>query len=151
VPGAVGTLGRVFVLFLVFLVIPVVEIYVLIQVGSAIGALNTVGLLLLVSLVGAWIVKHQGAGTVRRIREELAQGRVPGSSLVDAALIFAAGVLLLVPGFVTDCFGLLLLVPPVRALVRALLARRFDLRARRAPTASGPRWSPPRDPPAIDV
>src|SRR3954447_21649389 len=119
--GRVGTLGRVFVLFLLFLVVPIVEIFVLIQVGSAIGALNTVGLLLLVSLVGAWIVKHQGSSTVRRIRDELAMGRMPGASLVDGALIFCAGVLLLVPGFVTDAVGLVLLIPPVRHVVRALL------------------------------
>jgi UPF0716 protein FxsA len=163
----------VFVLFLLFLVVPAVEIYVLVQVGSAIGALDTIGLLLLVSLIGAWIVKQQGSGAVRRIRDELAMGRMPGASLVDGALIFCAGVLLLVPGFVTDAFGLLLLVPPVRHLVRALLARRFDLRVhavstgatgggsgnagrragRNRPSGSAPRgeWSPPREPPAIDV
>jgi UPF0716 protein FxsA len=142
----------VFVLFLVFLVVPIVEIYVLIQVGSAIGALDTIGLLLLVSLVGAWIVKHQGGGTWRHIRDELAMGRLPGASLVDAALIFAAGVLLLVPGFVTDALGLLLLVPPVRHLVRALMARRFDVRMRASRGApSRGQWSPPREPPAIDV
>jgi UPF0716 protein FxsA len=141
----------VFVLFLVFLVVPIVEIYVLIQVGSAIGALNTIGLLLLVSLLGALIVKHQGGGTWRRIRDELAMGRLPGASLVDAALIFAAGVLLLVPGFVTDALGLLLLIPPVRHLVRALMARRFDVRVHAAGGASRGEWSPPREPPAIDV
>jgi UPF0716 protein FxsA len=162
----VGTLGSVLVLFLAFLVVPVVEIYVLVQVGATIGALNTVGLLLLVSLVGAWVVKHQGTGTWRRIRGELAMGRMPGASLVDGALIFAAGVLLLVPGFVTDAFGFLLLIPPVRHLVRALLARRFDVRVHQV-TASGTRrtsggaasagssargeWAPPREPPAIDV
>jgi UPF0716 protein FxsA len=152
----------VFVLFLVFLVVPIVEIYVLIQVGSAIGALNTIGLLLLVSLLGAWIVKHQGGGAWRRIRDELAMGHLPGASLIDGALIFAAGVLLLVPGFVTDALGLLLLIPPVRHLVRALLARRFGVRGhavvggrdtgpRRPGGTSRGEWSPPREPPAIDV
>ena len=149
-------------LFLLFLVVPIVEIFVLIQVGSAIGALNTVGLLLLVSLVGAWIVKHQGSSTVRRIRDELAMGRVPGASLVDGALIFCAGVLLLVPGFVTDAVGLVLLMPPVRHGVRALLARRLNVRVHAVSAGSSerPRWSgtpargewdPPREPPAIDV
>ena len=157
-------MAEVLLLVVVFLLVPIVELYVLIQVGSAIGALDTVGLLLLVSLVGAWIVKHQGAGAWRRIRDELAMGQLPGASLVDGALIFAAGVLLLVPGFVTDVLGLLLLVPPVRHLTRALLGRRFGARVQRVPAGRAPgpgspggrgstrgEWSPPREPPAIDV
>ena len=73
----------------------------------------------------AWIVKRQGTGTLRRIRTELNAGRVPGAHLVDGGLLLLAGFLLLLPGFITSAFGLLLLLPPVRAFVRGRLGRRF--------------------------
>jgi UPF0716 protein FxsA len=104
----------------------VVELAVLIQVATWIGVLDTIGLLLLVSVLGAWIVKRQGVGLLRRVQAELAAGRVPGAALVDGLLLLHAGALLLVPGFVTDAFGLLLLLPPVRALVRSWLRRRWQ-------------------------
>src|SRR5205807_6154391 len=93
------------------IVVGVVEITVMIQVGQLIGFLNTVGLLLLVSLVGAWLVKRQGLGVVARIREQRSAGRLPATEVFDGALILLAGVLLVIPGFVTDAFGLLLLFP----------------------------------------
>jgi UPF0716 protein FxsA len=115
-------------LFLValFIVVPLVELAVLIQVSSWLGVVDTLGLLILISVLGAWLVKRQGVSVVRRIQVELANGRVPGSAMVDAGLLLVAGVLLLVPGFVTDAIGLLLLLPPVRAAVRAWLRRRWQ-------------------------
>ena len=115
-------------LALVFIVVPMVEIAVLIQVGSALGFWNTIALLLLVSLVGAWLTRHEGFYVLRRIREQLERGRIPGDELVDGGLVLAAGLLLLTPGFVTDGVGLLLLFPPTRAPVRALVRRRLGLR-----------------------
>jgi UPF0716 protein FxsA len=114
-------------LFLValFIVVPLVELAVIIQVGSWLGVVDTLALLILISVLGAWLVKRQGVGLVRRVQAELAAGRVPGSALVDGALLLVAGVLLLVPGFVTDAFGLLLLLPPVRAGIRTWLRRRW--------------------------
>jgi UPF0716 protein FxsA len=109
-----------------FIVVPLVEIAVIIQVGSWLGVVDTLVLLILISVLGAWLVKRQGVGLLRRIQFELANGRVPGSALVDAALLLVAGVLLLVPGFVTDAIGLLLLLPPVRAAVRSWLRRRWQ-------------------------
>jgi UPF0716 protein FxsA len=106
------------------IVVGVVEISVIIQVGQWIGFLNTVGLLLLVSLVGAWLVKRQGLGVMARIREQRSAGRLPATEAFDGALILVAGVLLVIPGFVTDAFGLLLLLPPVRAVVRRFVSRR---------------------------
>jgi UPF0716 protein FxsA len=106
------------------IVVGVVEISVIIQVGQWIGFLNTVGLLLLVSLLGAWLVKRQGLGVVARIREQRSAGRLPAAEVFDGALILVAGVLLVIPGFVTDALGLLLLVPPIRAVARRFLARR---------------------------
>ena len=106
------------------IVVGVVEISIIIQVGQWIGFLNTVGLLLLVSLLGAWLVKRQGLGVMVRIREQRSAGRIPATEAFDGALILVAGVLLVIPGFVTDALGLLLLLPPVRAVVRRFVSRR---------------------------
>lgn len=119
-------------LFLLFLVVPFVELYVLIQVGQAFGVLNTVIALVVVSVVGAWLVKREGLGTLARARSRIEAGQVPGKELVDGVLILFAGALLLTPGFLSDVLGVLLLLPPVRAGFRGAavrwLARRADLR-----------------------
>jgi UPF0716 protein FxsA len=146
----------VFVFVLLLVLWPVVEIAVFLQVVQWIGVLDTLGLLLLVSIGGAWIVKRQGVGTLARMRAELDAGRVPTATMVDGGLLMVAGLLLLIPGLVTDAFGLLLLLPPVRAGVRSVLRRRFAvrlLRVRRLRTRrgysepprydDGPRWDPP--------
>ena len=115
------------VLAFLFLVVPLVELYVIIQVGQAIGALNTVGLLLLDSLVGGWLMKREGFAVLRRLQDQLRQGHVPGKEIVDTFLILFGGALMLAPGFLTDLVGMALLLPPVRAVVRRILARRFKI------------------------
>lgn len=115
-------------LIVAFVLVPLAELAVIVQVGSAIGMVDTLGLLLLVSLIGGLLVKHQGVGVLRRIGVQLDLGRVPGRELVDGALILLAGALLLTPGFITDALGLVLLLPPVRAGARAVLRRRFARR-----------------------
>jgi UPF0716 protein FxsA len=119
------------VLAVLFLVVPLAELYVLIQVGQVIGVLETVGLLLLVSVVGAWLAKREGIGVLRRMQAAVNAGRVPGTELVDAFLILLAAALMLTPGFLTDILAILLLVPPVRAGVRRtlrrVLARRIEI------------------------
>jgi len=121
--------GRVLaVLVLVFLVMPLVELAVIIQIGGAIGVLNTVGLLLLSSIVGGWLMKREGLGVLRRMQAAVAAGRVPGKELADAALILFGGALMVAPGFITDVLGMLLLLPPVRAVVRGALRRRLATR-----------------------
>ena len=122
--------------------LPVVEIAVMIQVGSWIGVWETVGLLLVVSLGGAWLAKHQGTDAWRRFRDDVGRGRVPTPALVDGALLFAAGVLFLIPGFVTDVVAVLLLVPPLRALCRGALARRYGVLATAHRTGDATRVSP---------
>jgi UPF0716 protein FxsA len=116
-------------LALLFLVVPLVELAVIIQVGQWLGVADTIVLLVLMSIAGAWLAKREGLAVLRRIQRQLERQRMPGAELLDAALILLAGALLLTPGFVTDAVGLLLLLPPVRvALRRALrryLARRF--------------------------
>jgi UPF0716 protein FxsA len=114
-----------FLLVALFVVVPLVELYVILQVGEAIGALPTIGLLLLDSIVGALLLRSQGRAVWRRFRAALAAGRPPAREIVDGALIIFGGALLLTPGFVTDVFGMLLLVPPTRAVVRRVLVRRM--------------------------
>jgi UPF0716 protein FxsA len=109
----------------------VVEIAVFLQVVQWIGVLDTLALMVVISLAGAWLVKRQGIGTLARMRAELDDGQVPTGPMTDGGLLAAAGFLLLVPGFVTDVVGLALLVPPVRAGVRRGLRRRFTVRATR--------------------
>ena len=113
------------VIALVFVVLPVLEITVAIQVAHHIGGLDTIGLLILFSIAGAWLARREGFTVLRRMREQVASGTVPTNELIDAALVFAGGVLLFVPGFVTDALGLLLLFPPTRIAARTALKRRF--------------------------
>lgn len=115
-------------LVLVFLVVPLVELYVLIQVGSAIGALNTIALLIVMGVAGGWLMKREGLGVVRRVQSQLRAGRAPAAEVVDGFLILLGGALMLTPGFLSDILGLSLLVPPVRALVRAGLGRHLRVR-----------------------
>jgi UPF0716 protein FxsA len=115
-------------LALVFLVVPIAELAVIITVGSEIGVLNTIGLLIVISVVGAWLAKREGLGVLRRIQAQLDAGRMPGAELVDGFLVLFAGALLLTPGFLTDCLAIALLFPPVRAVVRRTLRRFFAAR-----------------------
>ena len=115
-----------FRLLLAFLLIPLAELYVLIEVGSRIGALNTVILVVLTAVTGAALARIQGAATLARIRASLAVGVTPAREMLDALMIFVAGLLLLTPGFLTDACGLLLLFPPTRALFRDWLEKRLQ-------------------------
>ena len=115
-------------LILLFIAVPFAEIYVLLQVGHAIGVLNTLALLILVSIVGAWLAKREGLGVIRRMQAAVEAGRVPGKELIDGFLILLAAALMLTPGFLTDILAILLLLPPVRAVVRSELRRRFARR-----------------------
>jgi UPF0716 protein FxsA len=89
---------------------------------------NTLALLVLISFVGAWLMKREGLGALRRAQRQVDAGMVPGRELVDGALIVLAGALLLAPGFITDAVGLLLLLPPVRAGVRSFARHRLERR-----------------------
>ncbi len=108
-------------LLLALIVVPLVELYVVVQVGQGLGVLPTLALLLVVSLLGAALLRREGARTWRAFRGATAAGRVPAGEVVEGAVVLFAGALLLTPGFVTDAVGLLLLLPPVRVLVRRSL------------------------------
>ncbi|GAU08713.1 FxsA family protein [Desulfoplanes formicivorans] len=110
-------------LFIAFAVLPVLEIYVLIHVGSLIGALNTVMLVIISAFAGAWLARTEGMQTMLRIRESMNRGIMPTNDLVDAAIILVAGLVLLTPGFITDTLGLLLLFPPTRKIFKDWLMR----------------------------
>lgn len=110
-----------FRLFLIFLIVPIVEIYLIIKIGSLIGGVATVAILLLMSLSGAWLMRHQGGRVLGQIRDELAMGRLPAAQLLDGALIFIGGVLLTTPGFFTDFLGIFFLIPATRRLIKMWL------------------------------
>jgi len=148
-------------LVLLFLVVPIAEIYVIIQVGSWLGFWPTVGLMILISVVGAWLAKREGLGILRRMQRQLTQGEVPSRDLVDGFLVLLAGALLLTPGFITDAFAIVLLLPPSRAFVRGALRRRFLAKVEIFRGAAAPGAAPyrppngrggtPPPPPVIDV
>ena len=116
-------------LVVLFIVVPIVELYVIIQVGGLIGVWPTLALLLADAVLGSLLLRHQGRGAWRRFNQALAERRFPGREVADGLMIAIGGTLLLTPGFVTDIFGVLLLLPPTRAIARRLLrgyaARRF--------------------------
>lgn len=117
-------------LVIVFLVAPLVELAVIIQVADSIGAFNTIGLLIAVSIAGAWLAKYAGLGVLRRIQATLARGEMPSTEVADGGLVLLAGALMIAPGFVSDGLAILLLLPPTRALVRAPLMRYVARRSR---------------------
>jgi UPF0716 protein FxsA len=120
--------GVFLVVLLLVILIPVAELIVMFKVAAAFGWLETLSVLILVSMVGAWLVRRQGLTMVMRIQRELTEGNVPTKSVVDGLLLLVAGVLLLTPGFISDAFGILLLFPPTRIALRSLVIRRYRSR-----------------------
>ncbi len=109
------------ILFLVFVILPIAELYVIIQVGGAIGIVPTLLLLLADGFLGAYLTRTQGRTAWRRFNEAIAAGRVPAKETYDGAAIIFGGALLLSPGFITDILGIILLIPPTRAIMRRVL------------------------------
>lgn len=124
-------------LFLAFLVVPVLEIWLLIRVGSVIGGWETVALLIADSLLGAWLVRREGRRAWKALRAAIDSGRMPDRELADGAMIVAGGALLLTPGFLTDVFGFFLILPFTRPVARRwlswFLGRRVRVLAARSP------------------
>jgi len=108
-------------LFLAFTIIPVVEIYLLIQIGSAFGVFTSIALVVFTGFLGAYLARIQGLQTLFRIQESLKEGRMPSGELLDALLIGVAGLVLLTPGFLTDTVGFALLIPSTRNAIKAWL------------------------------
>ncbi|HEV7932459.1 MAG TPA: FxsA family protein [Actinomadura sp.] len=125
------------VLFLAFLLLPVLEIYVILQVGQLIGGWETAVLLLAESLLGAWIVRREGRRAWRALRETFGRGALPDRELSEAALVLVGGVLLLTPGFVTDVLGFVFVLPFTRPAVRRALAAYVRRRVRTTERSMG--------------
>ena len=115
-------------LFLAFTIIPVVEIYLLIQIGTIFGALTSIALVIVTGFLGAYLARIQGLQTLFRIQESLREGQMPSGELLDALLIGIAGLVLLTPGFLTDAFGFLLLIPNTRTAIKQWLHRQIEVR-----------------------
>ena len=119
------------ILLLLFILVPIAELAVIIQVGEAIGLWWTIALLIADSVLGGLLMRSQGRAAWRRFNLALQEGRPPAREVLDGVLVIFGGALLLTPGFITDVFGLLFLLPPTRAVLRGLLVRRFALRMMR--------------------
>lgn len=115
-------------LLLAFILVPIVEIWLLIQIGSVIHLGPTIALVLLTGFAGAALARREGARAWFRIQEAMGRGELPGLAMLEAVLVFVAGLLLVTPGVITDCVGLLLLLPPVRAWTARRLAAYFSQR-----------------------
>ena len=122
-----------FRLFIIFAMVPILEIYLLIKVGSLIGGLPTVALLLFLCCLGAYLVRSQGFRILAKIREELAQRRLPAAQMMDGALVLVGALLLLFPGFFTDFLGIFFLVPASRNFIKYRIGRRLQGRLSRGP------------------
>ncbi len=115
-------------LLLAFIVVPIIELYVIIKVGQSIGVLWTVALLFADSILGGILMRSQGRLAWRRFTEAMAAGRMPAKEVLDGALVIFGGAFLLTPGFISDIFGIALLAPPSRAIIRNTVLRRFTKR-----------------------
>ena len=113
-------------LFLAFTLIPFAELYLLTKIGNYLGAFNTILVVIATGIVGAYLAKLQGIRTMMRVRENLNQGELPAEQMLDALLIFVAGIVLITPGFVTDLAGILILVPKTRYWFKRWLRKKFD-------------------------
>lgn len=121
-------------LFLTFLLVPVIEIYLLVKVGSLIGAGWTIFLVVFTAVVGAWLVRLQGLGAMARVQNTLQRGEMPAMEMLEGMMIFLAGALLITPGFFTDTIGFLLLIAPLRRKLALALLKRGIIR----PVGGGP-------------
>ena len=152
------------ILFAVFIAVPLLELYVIIEVGGAIGVPLTLTILIVDSIFGALLLRNQGRTAWVRFNQALSERKVPHREIIDGVLIIFGGALLLTPGFITDICGLLLLIPPTRAIVRSIATRvltgRLGMATRAAtwgynrsrggaaPPGPQPGWPPPGPAPA---
>ena len=119
-------------LLLLFTIVPLVELFLLVKLGTVVGVGPTVALVIFTGVLGAWLARQQGLGVLRRLSEDLAVGRLPAEALIDGLLILIAGAVLLTPGLLTDALGFLLLVPKSRAVVHKAVVAKFGRRFERS-------------------
>lgn len=136
-------------LVLVFIVVPLAELYLILKVGDSIGWAWTIMLLAADSILGAILLKTQGRAVWARFNRELERGRMPHREAIDGVLVIFGGAFLLTPGFISDIVGILLLVPPTRAVIRAIVIRRLGKRF--VTSVAGRRTTPRQDSRDFDV
>ena len=119
-----------FKLFLLFTIIPVIELTILIKIGTLIGTLNTVMLVIFTALAGAYLVRMEGLGVIYRFQQNMQEGRFPAEEILDGAMILVAGALLVTPGVATDIIGFLLVFPSSRRMIKISLRRYIEHRIR---------------------
>ena len=124
-------------LFVLFIIIPIIEISVLMQVGEFLGVWPTIGIVILSAWVGAKYVRQQGLATLQSVQTKMAQGEMPSNEIVTGLMLLIAGVLLVTPGFVTDIFGLSLLVPSIRQVIVANVQKHINVNAHVAGNTAG--------------
>jgi UPF0716 protein FxsA len=117
-----------FYLFLIFVFVPVIELSLLIKIGSLIGTLNTITIILLTALIGAYMVKMEGLGVLSRIQQNMQEGIFPAEELINGMMILVAGALLLTPGFFTDVIGFLMVIPVSRNFIKRIARRYIEKR-----------------------
>src|SRR3954462_5327726 len=120
----VASAGLMFALIALFIIIPIAELYVILKVGDLIGTLPTVALLVVDSLLGAWLMRSQGRAVWQRFQTTMQAGRMPHREVFDGVLVIFGGAFLITPGFLTDIVGVFLLLPPTRSLIRRWIVRR---------------------------
>ena len=125
------------VLFVLFIIIPIIEISVLMQVGELLGMWPTIGIVILSAWIGAKYVRQQGLATLQSVQTKMAQGEMPSSEIVTGLMLLVAGVLLVTPGFVTDIFGLSLLIPSVRQAIAASVQKHINVNPHVAGNSTG--------------
>jgi UPF0716 protein FxsA len=113
-------------LLLLFTCIPLVELYLLLQIGSVLGALNTILLVIITGMLGAYLAQQEGLRTLERIRTLMSRGEMPSEPLIDALLILVAGFVLITPGILTDLLGFLMLIPATRAPIRRWIRGQWE-------------------------
>lgn len=113
-------------LLLLFTLVPLAELYLLIQIGQAIGAELTIALMLVTGIVGVSMAKSQGMAVLGRLQSQVAQGEVPGSALLDGVFVLVGGILLITPGLISDTLGFLFLIPLTRGPIKAILRRKLE-------------------------
>lgn len=142
-------------LLALFILVPLVELYLFLVLGSRIGLGPTLIIIVFTGILGAALTKSQGARALARFRQASAEGRLPHNEVIDGLLILIAGAVLLTPGFLTDTVGFLLLVPPIRAVLRTRLGTYLKSRIKIVPGTAPPQESAPPPPPGngqiIDV
>ncbi len=139
-------------LAVLFLVVPIAEIWLIIASSRQFGFLNTLGVLIVISMLGAWLIKREGMKVWQRFNAQISAGATPSNEIADGVLVLGAGALLMTPGFLTDAVGLVVLFPPTRALFRRLLVKRYTGRTRVVKATYGPgRRGPVVDTTATDT